>query len=193
MPFFNHHILENPPPPNEDFDYINFPVVEHFLWPQRIRGPQRIHVNYNLIHRSFFVDEESDEESTNAADSNGKNQVHQTNNVQEVSNISQKTNAQGVSTIPQETNAQEASNIPLGSNFKVESNIQLETNAERESNDEKQIDVPIKDPEIKKSGKKMQKKKHKERRHHKRHHKRDSSSDKERHSRRSKASWSSLG
>ncbi|GFT88098.1 hypothetical protein NPIL_600241 [Nephila pilipes] len=61
------------------------------------------------IERSFFVDEESDEES-NAAD---KNQVQQTNNVQEVRNIPQKTNAADL-------------------------------------NDEKQIDVPIKDPEIKK-------------------------------------------
>ncbi|GFY78392.1 hypothetical protein TNIN_150631 [Trichonephila inaurata madagascariensis] len=68
--------VENPPPPNEDFDYLSLPEKpEYFLWttPNIPRGDQ-MKINYNLISKSFYFEklkssDEKDQEIKNSDES----------------------------------------------------------------------------------------------------------------------------
>ncbi|GFY38139.1 hypothetical protein TNIN_451241 [Trichonephila inaurata madagascariensis] len=71
--------VENPPPPNEDFDYLSLPEKpEYFLWttPNIPRGDQ-MKINYNLISKSFYFEklkssDEKDQEIKNSDETTKK-------------------------------------------------------------------------------------------------------------------------
>ncbi|GFQ78802.1 uncharacterized protein TNCT_593341 [Trichonephila clavata] len=109
MTFFKEYILENPPPPNDDFDYLSLPETpEYFLWPTvpTLVRPGAIDINYNLINKSFYrIRLGSEEESSDTQDQiqEVESNVQAENNTQIESNVQiEKNNSVGSSVLEED-------------------------------------------------------------------------------------------